>query len=188
MNTRLARKCYAITLMCADKVIHGDGTVDIFLLDGPVTLSFEELIEMFTELEGGFMNYELYDHQRKALVNMHNGCILNGGVGSGKSRTSLAYYDQKIGLDTYLYIITTAKKRDSLEWDEELLIFGGRAVNCTIDSWNNIQKYKDVTDAFFIFDEDRVTGSGAWVKAFLKIAKNNRFIVLSATPLARTSA
>ena len=128
------------------------------------------------------MNYELYDHQKKALVNMHNGCILNGGVGSGKSRTSLAYYDQKIGLGTYLYIITTAKKRDSLEWEEELLIFGGHTVNCTIDSWNNIGKYKDVEGAFFIFDEDRITGSGAWVKAFLKIAKNNRFIVLSATP------
>lgn len=126
--------------------------------------------------------YELYDHQRKALVNMHNGCILNGGVGSGKSRTSLAYYDQKIGLDVRLFIITTAKKRDSLEWEEELLIFGGRKFDYTIDSWNNIQKYKEVTDAFFIFDEDRVTGSGAWVKAFLKIAKNNQFIVLSATP------
>lgn len=128
------------------------------------------------------MNYELYDHQRKALVNMHNGCILNGGVGSGKSRTSLAYYDQKIGLDVRLFIITTAKKRDELEWEEELLIFGGRKFEYTIDSWNNIQKYKEITDAFFIFDEDRVTGSGAWVKAFLKIAKNNRFIILSATP------
>lgn len=129
------------------------------------------------------MNYELYDHQKKALPNIHNGCILAGGVGSGKSRTSLAYYDQKIGTDVPLYIITTAKKRDEMEWDEELLIFGGRQPKeVVIDSWNNIKKYADVTGAFFIFDEDRITGKGAWVKAFLKIAKSNRWIVLSATP------
>ena len=128
--------------------------------------------------------YELYPHQEKALLNMHNGCILNGGVGSGKSRTSLAYYDQKIGLDVPLYIITTAKKRDEYEWDEELLIFGGhkKREDVVIDSWNNIKKYQFVQDAFFIFDEDRVTGNGAWVKAFIKIAKNNRWIILSATP------
>lgn len=128
------------------------------------------------------MLYELYDWQKKALPNIHNGCILNGGTGSGKSRTSLAYYDQKIGLDIPLYIITTAKKRDEFEWEEELLIFGGRTFDYTIDSWNNIKKYADVQQAFFIFDEDRITGKGAWVKTFLKIAKNNRFIVLSATP------
>jgi hypothetical protein len=130
------------------------------------------------------LQYELYDHQKKALLNMHNGCILNGGVGSGKSRTSLAYYHKKIGLDVPLYIITTAKKRDSMEWDEELLMLGGhkKREDVVIDSWNNIKKYQFVRDAFFIFDEDRVTGKGAWVKAFLKIAKNNQFIVLSATP------
>ena len=128
------------------------------------------------------MNYELYDHQKKALLNMHNGCILNGGVGSGKSRTSLAYYDTRIGRGTPLYIITTAKKRDSLEWDEELLIFAGKMPEYVVDSWNNIKKYQFVENAFFIFDEDRVTGKGAWVKAFLKIAKRNRWIVLSATP------
>jgi len=130
------------------------------------------------------LQYELYDHQKKALLNMHNGCILNGGVGSGKSRTSLAYYDRKIGLKVPLYIITTAKKRDEYEWDEELLIFGGyvKREDVVIDSWNNIKKYQFVQDAFFIFDEDRVTGNGAWVKAFLKIAKNNRWIILSATP------
>ena len=130
------------------------------------------------------MLYELYPHQEKALLNMHNGCILNGGVGSGKSRTALAYYDQKIGLKVPLYIITTAKKRDEYEWDEELLIFGGyvKREDVVIDSWNNIKKYQFVQDAFFIFDEDRVTGNGAWVKAFLKIAKNNRWIILSATP------
>lgn len=126
--------------------------------------------------------YELYDHQKKALPNIHNGCILNGGVGSGKSRTSLAYYDLRVGRGTPLYIITTAKKRDSLEWEEELLIFAGKMPEYKIDSWNNIKKYALVENAFFIFDEDRVTGKGAWVKAFLKIAKHNKWIVLSATP------
>lgn len=147
------------------------------------------------------MKISLYEHQRKALANMKNGCILCGGVGSGKSRTSLAYYYLQQGgdLDTDeaklkspqdLYIITTARKRDTLEWENELAPFllsthsdcnyHGNAV--VIDSWNNIGKYKDVKDAFFIFDEQRVVGSGAWVKAFLKIAKSNRWILLSATP------
>ncbi|MBP5596166.1 MAG: DEAD/DEAH box helicase family protein [Pseudobutyrivibrio sp.] len=128
------------------------------------------------------MKYELYDHQKKALPNIHNGCILAGGVGSGKSRTSLAYYDQKIGRSVQLYIITTAKKRDNKEWEEELLIFAGKMPEYTIDSWNNIKKYQFVENAFFIFDEDRITGNGAWVQAFLKIAKHNKWIILSATP------
>ena len=34
----------------------------------------------------------LYDYQYEAVNNMKNGCILNGGVGSGKSRTALYYY------------------------------------------------------------------------------------------------
>lgn len=143
----------------------------------------------------------LYDHQRKAIDRMFNGCILNGGVGSGKSRTGLFYYFKEQGgwieYDKYtpmknpkdLYIITTAMKRDTLEWDGELanfLLSKNPEVNfyknkVTIDSWNNIKKYVEVTDAFFIFDEDRVCGSGAWVKAFYKIAKNNNWIILSAT-------
>lgn len=122
----------------------------------------------------------LYDHQKKAIRNMRNGCILNGGVGSGKSRTSLAYYYQK-EKDRPLYIITTAMKRDSREWEEEVLYFFPCKAT-VIDSWNNIKKYMDVKDAFFIFDEDRVTGYGAWVKAFLKITKSNHWIILSATP------
>lgn len=147
------------------------------------------------------MRISLYEHQRKALANMKNGCILCGGVGSGKSRTSLAYYYLRQGgdLDTDevtlksprdLYIITTARKRDTLEWENELTPFllsthsdcnyHGNTV--VIDSWNNIGKYKDVKDAFFIFDEQRVVGSGAWVKAFLKITKGNQWILLSATP------
>lgn len=147
----------------------------------------------------------LYDYQMEAVKKMRNGCILNGGVGSGKSRTGLFYYFKENGgwIDENgykpmtnpkdLYIITTARKRDSLEWEGELasyLLYPSdddkfkyyKNLNVVIDSWNNIKKYKDVTDAFFIFDEDRVTGNGAWVKTFLTIAKSNNWIILSATP------
>lgn len=143
----------------------------------------------------------LYDYQIDAVNNMKNGCILNGGVGSGKSRTSLSYYFKEQGgwIDENgykpmqnpkdLYIITTARKRDTLEWEGELVHFlmykdDQNLYNhkIVIDSWNNIQKYADVTNAFFIFDEQRVVGSGAWVKAFLKIARANKWILLSATP------
>lgn len=146
---------------------------------------------------------ELRDYQLDAVGNMHNGCILCGGVGSGKSRTALAYYyilnDGEIGTADYmpmadpplnLYIITTAKKRDSLEWDSELIPFllstnPEENLYCNtvkIDSWNNIKKYAEVKNGFFIFDEQRVVGSGTWVKSFIKIAKNNQWILLSATP------
>lgn len=150
---------------------------------------------------------ELYDYQTDAVTKMHNGCILCGGVGSGKSRTALAYYFLENGgaLLGYvagnnylpmedppkdLYIITTARKRDTLEWEGELspfLLSTNPEINLysnrvVIDSWNNIGKYVDVENAFFIFDEQRLVGSGAWVKAFLKIAKNNEWILLSATP------
>lgn len=145
----------------------------------------------------------LYDYQLEAVKQMTNGCILCGGVGSGKSRTALAYYFVSQGgeLDTEnyipmgdppedLYIITTARKRDTLEWEGEISPFllstdkehNLYANKVIIDSWNNIKKYADVKDAFFIFDEQRVVGSGVWVKAFLKIAKNNHWILLSATP------
>ena len=133
----------------------------------------------------------LYPYQLAAVKKMRNGCILNGGVGSGKSITALAYYYIQqggiINTDRYvnmvnpkdLYIITTARKRDTFEWDEELLPFllstdpkiNGYGNKVVIDSWNNIGKYVDVKNAFFIFDEQRVVGSGAWVKSFLKIAK-----------------
>lgn len=144
----------------------------------------------------------LYDYQLDAVSRMRNGCILCGGVGSGKSRTSLAYYYKEqngvLGTKNYikmkdpkdLYIITTARKRDTFEWDGELVPFllatdpetNYYKNTVVIDSWNNIGKYADVTNAFFIFDEQRVVGSGAWVKAFLKIAKANDWILLSATP------
>ena len=113
---------------------------------------------------------------------MKNGCILCGGVGSGKSRTALAYFTETEPVKTEkLYIITTARKRDTHEWEDELKIFPS-IKKFEIDSWNNIKKYKDVTGAFFIFDEDRVTGSGVWAKTFIKLSKVNRWIILSATP------
>lgn len=148
------------------------------------------------------MAVQLYDYQVDAVTKMKNGCVLCGGVGSGKSRTSLAYYyilnggkvNQKTTVKMKhpmdLYIITTARKRDTLEWEGELgpfLMSTHPEVNAyknkiVVDSWNNIQKYKDVKKAFFIFDEQRVVGSGAWVKAFLRITKSNEWILLSATP------
>ena len=147
------------------------------------------------------MGIHLYDHQQKALAKMKNGCILNGGVGSGKSITSLAYYFKRQGgtLDPYspmimpkdLYIITTARKRDTNEWERELNVYlmtsdpnkktayGNKVI---VDSWNNIMKYTEIKDAFFIFDEDRVTGNGKWVTTFLILAKRNDWIILSASP------
>lgn len=143
---------------------------------------------------------KLYDYQKDAVKRMTNGCILCGGVGSGKSITSLAYFHKQYGgvCDPFkpmknppdLYIITTARKRDTLEWEGELgpfLLSTHPESNyyknkVVVDSWNNIKKYKDVTDAFFIFDEQRVVGKGEWVKSFLAIAKRNRWILLSATP------
>ena len=89
-----------------------------------------------------------------------------------------------------LYIITTARKRDTFEWEGELawfLLSTDPEVNAyknkvVVDSWNNIGKYINVENAFFIFDEQRLVGSGAWVKAFYKIAKKNEWILLTATP------
>lgn len=121
----------------------------------------------------------LFKHQQDALGKLRAGSILVGGVGSGKSRVSLAYYE-KAHKKKKLYIITTAKKRDSFEWEEECRVFS--ITNATIDSWNNIKKYLDVSGAFFIFDEQKVIGSGAWVKSFIKLTKSNDWILLSATP------
>ena len=145
----------------------------------------------------------LYDYQKEALKKLGSGSVLNGGVGSGKSIVAIAYYMwkecncifdsdgniEKLGTPKNLYIITPAKKRDSHEWDSELLPFLLKAddrsfygTNTTIDSWNNISKYVDVKDSFFIFDEQRVVGYGKWSKSFLKITSNNNWILLSATP------
>lgn len=171
-------------------------------------------------LGGDILGIGLYNYQYDALKRMRNGCILCGGVGSGKSRTSLAYYYTQMGgqlgnlpgekqtamvAPRDLYIITTARKRDTLEWEDELRPFGiippskRAALNenpdvtvskqllypnlkVVIDSWNNIKKYGNVYGAFFIFDEQRVVGTGAWARTFVKLAKRNQWILLSATP------
>ena len=152
----------------------------------------------------------LYEGQKQAIRNLHNGCILCGGVGSGKSRTALSYFfiqnggeigktkiTKKMKNPLDLYIITPAMKRDMLEWDKELAVFSmyrsdSKVIDeshriyhnkVVVDSWNNIKRYADITGAFFIFDEDRVTGEGAWAKTFVKIARGgNKWIILSATP------
>lgn len=135
---------------------------------------------------------DLFNHQKAAIERMKNGCILCGGVGTGKSLTTLAYYISKVcGGDyanptdvayTPLVIITTAKKRDTNDWHKEcykMLIPDDVFI---VDSWNNIGKYTDKENCFFIFDEQRLVGSGAWVKSFLKISKKNQWVLLSATP------
>lgn len=144
----------------------------------------------------------LYDYQMDAVNKLQNGSILCGSVGSGKSRTGLFYYFKENGgwIDENgyvpmkdpqdLYIITTAKKRDSCEWTQELthfLMSPNPEVNyyknkIVVNSWNNIKKYKDVKGAFFLLDEQRIVGNGAWVKSFLNIAKHNNWILLTATP------
>lgn len=149
---------------------------------------------------------KLYQHQLKAIDKIRNGSILCGGVGTGKTLTALGYYYIKNGgskswlnnKEDYqymvkpvdLYVITTAKKRDSMDWEDEMapfLLSPDQKITpyknkVIVDSWNNIQKYQNVRNAFFIFDEDRLIGNGKWVKAFYKIAKNNHWIILSATP------
>lgn len=143
----------------------------------------------------------LYASQEEALGKLRSGSVLCGGVGTGKSRTSLAYFAHKVcgGYSVEggehaclrkprpLYVITTAHKRDTLDWEEEAAVFlistGERTVApFYVDSWNNIAKYEKVQGAFFIFDEQRIVGKGAWSKAFVKIARKNDWIVLTATP------
>lgn len=153
------------------------------------------------------MSIQLKPHQEAALKKMKNGCILNGGTGSGKSITALAYYfysnggifsngyyipmpDDGEGTPPDLYIITTARKRDTREWDSDMINFllsTDQSVNIysntvVVDSWNNIHKYTEVKNAFFIFDEQRAVGRGTWAKSFIKIARSNEWILLTATP------
>lgn len=149
------------------------------------------------------MKIELYDYQQDAVNRLSSGKILCADVGIGKSITALAYFvvrecggsltveqnlHNKFFKKIDLYIITTAKKRDDQDWEKEASRFAilpdgeGIGIRLKVDSWNNISKYVGVHDAFFIFDEQRVVGSGKWVKAFLKITKVNRWILLTATP------
>lgn len=148
------------------------------------------------------MTLELFEHQKKAINLLKTGSILRGGVGSGKSLTALGYYFIKeCGGDIKseiipmtkpknLVVITVANKRDSLDWMKEAVHFGistdkmlnQNQIEFTVDSWNNIEKYKNVKNAFFIFDEQKAIGSGSWAKAFIKIAKENNWILLTATP------
>jgi len=132
---------------------------------------------------------QLFTYQQLAANQLKTGSILCGGVGSGKSITSLWYYNVN-ERPKNLYIITTAFKRDTLDWERECTYFmlsknkdlNNDGIKLVIDSWNNIKKYIEIKDAFFIFDEQRVIGTGSWVKSFIKITKNNNWILLSATP------
>lgn len=142
------------------------------------------------------MAIELYGEQIAAIEKLRTGSILCGGVGSGKTRTALAYYYTKVGGGALkingfgktvmmrrqipLYVITTAKTRDDGNWTHEAAFFYG--VKPIVDSWNNIKKYEDVRNAFFIFDEQRVVGYSTWAKTFIKIARHNDWILLTATP------
>lgn len=161
---------------------------------------------LYFRKEGCLISVSLFEHQKSAVEKLQNGNILVGGVGSGKSRTAITYYYTKVcegkikingvgGFSPFkkprdLYIITTARKRDTLEWEVELTPFllssvkenESLGVKVIVDSWNNIQKYIGVKDSFFIFDEQKVIGAGVWVKTFLRITQANQWILLSATP------
>lgn len=137
---------------------------------------------------------ELFPHQRQAVEQLKTGSILLGGVGSGKSLTALFYFYEKVTdfmkKPRDLYVITTAKKRDSSEWIREAAKMGISEIRnysigniqLVVDSWNNIAKYVAIQNAFFIFDEQKVSGYGMWANSMLKIAAHNPWILLTATP------
>jgi hypothetical protein len=125
------------------------------------------------------MDYNLYPHQEEALRKIKSGSILNGGVGSGKTLTSLAFY-KIYHASKKLYVITTAKKRDSGDWEDDASKLGVKIE--VVDSWNNIKNYMRLENCFFIFDEQRVVGYSTWGKSFITICRKNKWILLSATP------
>lgn len=125
------------------------------------------------------MAYKLYPHQEEALKRIKPGSILNGGVGSGKTITSLVFVKQYHS-SKRLYVITTAKKRDSKDWEEDAAKVGIKIEK--VDSWNNIKSYMHLENCFFIFDEQRVVGYSTWGRTFITIARKNKWILLSATP------
>lgn len=127
------------------------------------------------------MANKLYSHQEEALRLLHSGQVLVGDVGSGKSRVGASWALSNADAKK-IVVITTARKRDSFEWEGEFAALGANCDDVTIESWNNVSKFADYSDHVFIFDEQRVVGSGAWVKSFLKISKHNLWILLSATP------
>lgn len=124
--------------------------------------------------------FELAPYQSEAIAKLRTGRVLVGGVGSGKSITSLAYYTA-IDPTRQIIVLTTARKRDTGEWYDDAMKMSLRN-ELIVDSWNNIKKYTNVKGAFFVLDEQRIVGKGAWVDAFYKIAKHNDWILMSATP------
>lgn len=122
---------------------------------------------------------QLFPWQKEAVTKLDTGRVLYGEVGSGKSIATLAYYVEKEA-PAELIVITTAKKRDTGDWQQEARLFGMEGI--TVDSWNNILNYIDRKGCFFIFDEQRLVGNGQWVKNFQRIAKANRWVLLSGTP------
>lgn len=135
---------------------------------------------------------KLYSYQQEAIDKLKSGNILVGGTGAGKSITALAWFYKKVCNTPYnevrpLIIITTAKKRDDKEWEKDICKTGldFSRIQVSVDSWNNIKKYEKVYGACFLFDEQRLVGSGAWVKAFYKIARKNKWLLLTATPADR---
>ena len=122
---------------------------------------------------------QLTDNQIKARDNLKSGSILYGGVGSGKTFTSLSFAKERYS-DRDIYVITTAKKRDSGDWEDEASQIGVELT--AVDSWNNITNYNMVKNAFFIFDEQRAVGYGTWGRALIKIARQNDWVMCTATP------
>lgn len=135
----------------------------------------------------------LKPEQYEACGKLKSGSILMGGVGSGKTYTSIFWAASQYGVDFFtedrpLVVITTAMKRDLIErgadkpdWQQSLENCG--ITNYIVDSWQNIEKYEHIKNSVFIFDEQRVVGYGKWGKSFIRTCwKDNKWILLSATP------